>query len=101
MSSGGIRSSPMSKCLSDRCVCAPQYMSPGTSIAPMLSDSVRFKPFISSIVKRELHVFAVPVENRLDVDDILHDTVDDYEWRMHQFPRVIAATRVAKAGILL
>src|SRR5262245_14816237 len=39
--SRGIRSCPMLKCSSDRCVCAPQSLSAGTSTAPRLSVSVR------------------------------------------------------------
>src|SRR5438477_13216310 len=34
-------SRPILKCSSERCVCAPQYTLAGTSIFPMLSDSVR------------------------------------------------------------
>ncbi len=41
MSGLGIRSSPMGKWWSDRAVWAPQYRSAGTSMAPMLSVSVR------------------------------------------------------------
>ena len=37
----GIVSVPMSKWCSERCVCAPQYRSEGTSISPMLSLSTR------------------------------------------------------------
>src|SRR6185295_1452033 len=32
---------PMSKWMRERCVCAPQYRFAGTSIVPMLSDSLR------------------------------------------------------------
>src|SRR5512132_766472 len=39
--STGIRSSPIEKWRSDRSVCAPQYLSAGTSISPKLSDSMR------------------------------------------------------------
>src|SRR5689334_13646045 len=37
----GIFSVPISKFWNERCVCAPQYLSEGTSIDPMLSFSVR------------------------------------------------------------
>src|SRR5262245_45229246 len=37
----GIFSLPISKFWNERCVCAPQYLSEGTSIDPMLSFSVR------------------------------------------------------------
>src|ERR1700733_3938123 len=39
--SRGIRSCPMLKCSSDRCVCAPQSLSLGTSTSPRLSVSFR------------------------------------------------------------
>ncbi len=41
--SSGMRSlgPPIEKWCSERCVCAPQYRSAGTTIGPMLSDSVR------------------------------------------------------------
>ena len=41
MSGSGIRSSPIGKWCSERAVWAPQYRSAGTSIVPMLSDSMR------------------------------------------------------------
>ena len=37
----GMRSSPMRKFCSERCVCAPQYRSAATSIGPNVSVSVR------------------------------------------------------------
>src|SRR5271170_7083593 len=39
--SRGIRSWPMLKCSSERCVCAPHSLSAGTSTTPMLSVSLR------------------------------------------------------------
>src|ERR1700683_5097118 len=41
ISSGGITSRPISKCTSERAVCAPQYTFVGTSMAPILSVSIR------------------------------------------------------------
>src|SRR5271154_4130262 len=39
--SRGIRSWPMLKCSSERCVCAPHSLSAGTSTTPILSVSLR------------------------------------------------------------
>src|SRR3984957_127713 len=36
-----MSSAPMLKCSSERCVCAPQSLSAGTSTTPMLSVSLR------------------------------------------------------------
>jgi hypothetical protein len=41
MSAGCIFSVEMRKCSSERCVCAPQSLSAGTSIGPKVSRSVR------------------------------------------------------------
>jgi len=41
ISGSGMRSSPMRKFSSERCVCAPQYLSAGTSIGPNVSVSMR------------------------------------------------------------
>ncbi len=46
----GTKSLPMEKWISDRAVCAPQYRSAGTSIAPMLSVSTRVAPLASLII---------------------------------------------------
>ncbi len=45
----GRRSSPILKFSRDRCVCAPQYLSAGTSIGPNESVSVRVVIILSSI----------------------------------------------------
>src|SRR5215469_6301708 len=55
MRGSGMRSLPMRKFSSERWVCAPQYRSAGTSIAPMLSRSVRvvcFGTVTSSVLVR-------------------------------------------------
>ncbi len=46
----GIRSSPMGKWCRDRAVWAPQYRSLGTSMAPMLSVSVRVSGPVSLVM---------------------------------------------------
>src|SRR5882757_390659 len=43
-----MRSLPMLKCSSDRCVCAPQSLSAGTATSPRLSVSVRKSAMVSS-----------------------------------------------------
>src|SRR5271154_5667076 len=50
--SRGIRSCPMLKCSSDRCVCAPQSLSLGTSTSPRLSVSFRMSLFICSLLRK-------------------------------------------------
>jgi hypothetical protein len=44
ITASGMRSPPIEKWCSERWVWAPQYRSAGTSIGPMLSDSVRVGP---------------------------------------------------------
>src|SRR6266478_617119 len=48
--SRGIRSCPMLKCSSERCVWAPQSLSAGTSTSPRLSNSLRTAVMASSDV---------------------------------------------------
>ena len=48
----GIRSSPILKFSSERCVCAPQYLSSATSMAPMLSVSVRVVVIVIVLPRR-------------------------------------------------
>src|SRR5579871_613961 len=45
MTSRGHAPSPMSKCTSERADCAPKYLSAGTSILPIESDSTRVAAF--------------------------------------------------------
>src|SRR5260370_24376085 len=44
--SRGIKSLPMLKCLSERCVCAPQSLSAGTFTSPRLSVSLRISAIL-------------------------------------------------------
>src|SRR5258705_1905612 len=44
--SRGIKSLPMLKCLSERCVCAPQSLSAGTFTSPRLSVSMRYSDIL-------------------------------------------------------
>src|SRR5579863_8084676 len=45
--SRGIKSWPILKCSSERCVCAPQSLSAGTSTSPRLSVSLRVSVILS------------------------------------------------------
>ena len=49
-----MRSSPMRKFCSERCVCAPQYLSAGTSIGPNVSVSVRVFAMIRPLSARHI-----------------------------------------------
>ncbi len=53
----GIRSSPMGKWWRDLAVWAPQYRSPGTSMAPMLSVSVRVGEPVSLVMAASFRSF--------------------------------------------
>ena len=54
MSGSGMRSVPMRKFCSERCVCAPQYLSAGTSIGPNVSVSVRVFAMIRPLSARHI-----------------------------------------------
>ena len=49
MTGSGMRSPPIGKFWIERCVCAPQYRSAGTSMGPKVSVSVRVLVFAVTV----------------------------------------------------
>src|SRR5882724_7574425 len=82
MRASGMRSPEILKLVSDRCVCAPQSRSPGTSMGPKVSFSMRTRGAFSELerdmsAQRLQHLLGVPL--RLHLFEDLHDLtlVDD------------------------
>src|SRR6056300_141267 len=74
----GWRSHPIGKFIMDRCVCAPQYLSAGTSSGPKLSVSIRISAMVNSI---GMHLYT-------------HYEIADWKSMRHSIPcgRIICGT---------